>query len=139
MKIDNIDILMMDKYVEDENETAYNKLKHMILTRAKSITENNSTLPPKQESRSVIYKPLFDGALTFDTKEDASSMGFAPVSDYVEYSWGKSFSNLLKRKHCDKLPKDAGQLFAQVGTNKSYTKCYIHVTSFEKAGLMNGS
>tara|TARA_R110001583_G_scaffold74143_1_gene205560 strand:- start:140 stop:556 length:417 start_codon:yes stop_codon:yes gene_type:complete len=135
--IDDIDILMMDKYIEDENKTAYNKIKRMILTRAKSLTENNSTLPPKQESRSVIYKPLFDGALTFDTDEDALSMDYAPISDYSEYPWARSFGDLLKRKNCDKLPKDVGQLFAQVGTNKSYTQCYIRVSSFENAGLIN--
>jgi len=135
--IDDIDILMMDRYVEDENKTAYNKIKRMILTRAKSIAENNSTLPPKQEKRSRELKPFLDDPMKFNTDDEAKKMGFVLMSDYSEYVWCKSFRNLIKREACDGLPRDRAMLFGQVGSNVTYTNCWIHEETFKKNGFMN--
>lgn len=88
---------------------------------------------PAQE-RFEMLKNMFEERHRFNSKEEAIQSGYMCARD-IDAPWTKALNKLAARTDSELLITNEN-CFAQVGNDNSFTGCYIHKLSAEKACLI---
>ena len=132
--LNEIDIHMLERYIEKNDVTGYTNLRRILTTTvAQMVNTPKTKTNPHKEARLAVLSELTPRE--YMTKASAKAQGFYPLSDY-DQSWIASIGKLAGMTNSVNL-KGEDKVFAQVNGNTTFTGIYIHAETFERAGLLD--